>query len=430
MRILHLVHQYMPEHVGGTELYAQTLARYQIQDGHSVALFCPSSLPSTGSPMAQDEDGLRVYRAGIGAHGRSQVFRNTFANKQLDQAFTAVLAQETPDIIHIQHLMGLPFSLVDQIEAAAIPFVITLHDYWYGCANAQLITNYDGAICPGPNKFYVNCGRCAVARSEKGNLSWLAPVASPMMGYRNGRLRQIIAKADAVIAPTHFVRQTYCEMGITGDNIIVVQHGIEVPHKKIETLLSQKEPRRPGTLRIGYIGSLGHQKGVHNLITAVNQLPHQDVRLTLYGGLDAFPNYVAQLKQDAQHPGIHFAGRIARDEIWAALANLDAIVMPTLWYEASPLTIQEAFAVKTPIVASRIGAMPEKISHDVDGLLVPPGDVTALRDALLNLLHNPALLPRLRDGIQPVYTMAKQVKEIQALYGKLRRRTVQGRSVL
>ncbi len=418
LRIFHIVHQYMPEHVGGTELYAQTLAHYQIQAGHSVALFCPSGYPPSETPEPQNEDGLRVYRAGIGPHGRSQVFRNTFAHKQLDRAFAAVLAQENPDIIHIHHLMGLPFSLIDRITAVSVPIVITLHDYWYGCANGQLVTNYDGAICPGPSKTYLNCGRCAVARSGKQNLRWLAPAAAPLMAYRNGRLRRIIAQANAVIAPTCFVQQIYREMGISGDNIIHIQHGIEVPQQEIDALLSQKTPRPPDTLHIGYIGSLGRPKGVHNLITAVNQLPRDGVKLTLYGGLDAFPDYVAQLQQDAQHPGIHFAGRVAREKIWGELANLDILVMPTLWYEASPLTIQEAFAVKTPILASRIGAMPEKITHNVDGLLVPPNDTAALRDSLLALLRDPSLLPRLQAGIQPVYTMAEQVKEIEALYGK------------
>ncbi len=407
----------MPEHVGGTELYTQTLARYQVQMGHSAAIFTPSATTPTGTaPSAQDEDGVRVYRAGLGAHGRFQVFRNTFSNKQLDGAFTAVLAQEKPDIIHIQHLMGLPPSLIERIQAAAIPYVITLHDYWYGCANAQLIANDSGDICAGPDKTYRNCGRCAIARAGKANLAWLSPMVAPLMRYRNGRLRRIITQAYKVIAPTRFVQTIYQQMGFPDDNFIVIQHGIEVPEEKIERILRERPSSPPHTLHIGYIGSIAHQKGIHHLITAVNQLPHDGVKLTLYGGLDAFPEYVAHLRQLIRHPGIQLAGRIARDKIWAAFASFDVVAMPTLWYEASPLTIQEAFAVKTPIVASRIGAMPDKITHGIDGLLVPPGDVDALRAALLSLLENPTLLPQLQSGIKPVYTMTQQARDINIVY--------------
>ena len=162
----------MPHHVGGTELYTQTLACYQAQLNHSVAIFSPSPERAVSEGLlAQDEDGVRIYRAPIGLQSRTQVFRNTFANKSLDEAFTSVLAQEQPDIIHIQHLMGLPPSLFNHIEAADIPYVITLHDYWYGCANAQLITNDTGEICAGPDKTYRNCGRCAIARAGKDNLT-------------------------------------------------------------------------------------------------------------------------------------------------------------------------------------------------------------------------------------------------------------------
>ncbi|MBE2223265.1 MAG: glycosyltransferase [Anaerolineae bacterium] len=249
-------------------------------------------------------------------------------------------------------------------------------------------------------------------------MTWLSPTVAPLMAYRNRRLCHIITQAGQVIAPTHFVQTVYEQMGVPTENVMVVPHGIEVPHQKIEAILAKRPFPPKNTLRIGYIGSIAQQKGVHNLIAAVNQLPKEGVKLTIYGGLDDFPEYVAQIKASAQHPGIHFAGRIPREEIWDAFASFDVVVMPTLWYEASPLTIQEAFAVKTPIIASRIGAMPEKITDGVDGLLVPPGDVAALHTALLSLKENPARLAQLRAGIQPVYTMTEQVKDIIDVYRK------------
>ncbi|MEZ4517888.1 MAG: hypothetical protein R3C44_14085 [Chloroflexota bacterium] len=83
MRVLHLVHQYAPEHVGGTELYAQTLAQAQTRRGDEVAVFTPSSL-STGNDLdITDENGLTVYRMPVGQRSSTAVFRSTFGNSRL-----------------------------------------------------------------------------------------------------------------------------------------------------------------------------------------------------------------------------------------------------------------------------------------------------------------------------------------------------------
>ncbi|MFQ5436996.1 MAG: glycosyltransferase, partial [Anaerolineae bacterium] len=187
--------------------------------------------------------------------------------------------------------------------------------------------------------------------------------------------------------------------------------------EQIARISQEQEQAGPSAgLHIGYIGSIAPQKGIHILIDAVNQLPAQDITLTLYGGLDAFPGYVAQLRHMARHPGIRFAGRIARAEVWEALAACDVVVMPTLWYESSPAVIDEVMAVRTPIIASHIGSMPEKIRHAKDGLLFPVGDAKALAQILGGLHQSPNQLARLRAGIRPVRTMDEHVQDILDLY--------------
>jgi len=422
MRILHLVHQYMPGHVGGTELYTQAIAHHQMKLGHQTAVFVPSSQPATSLlPQPQMESGVRIYRIPVGPRSRGQVFRDTFYQPRLLRALGGVLAEERPDLVHVQHLMGLPLALIDAIGQKGIPLVISLHDYWYGCANAQLITNDTSTICAGPGPGMFNCGRCALARAGQGGFLWLAPLVAPLMSYRNARLRRVLLQAGAVISPTHFVLRTYRTMGLPTDNMAVIPHGIEVPQSQIEQIWRERPQRSPAQpLNVGYVGSLGWQKGVHHLIEAVNGLPPDQVRLSLYGNLEAFPDYVARLRQEASHPQIHFMGRVDRQALWPALAALDVLVLPTLWYEASPLIIQEAFAVKVPLLASRIGALPEKIRDGVDGLLFPPGDVVALCALLQELIESPQKLDVLRNNILPVRTIQDQIQEIDALYHTLR----------
>jgi glycosyltransferase involved in cell wall biosynthesis len=412
MRILHIVHQFMPDKVGGTELYTQTIARFQVRQGHEVTIFTPSAA-ITSFPEPEIEADVRVYRVPVETRQAIQVFGSTFGHGQLERGLTAVLRREQPDLVHIQHLMGLPIRLVNQINKANIPYVMTLHDYWYGCANGQLITNDSNVICDGPNR-WINCGRCALARAGQSRLASLAPAVAPVMALRHRLLQNVLREARVVIAPTHFVRQIYQQLGLSTPQMIVLPHGIEYP-----TTLPPRQEHAFDTLRIIYVGSLAWQKGIHHLIAAVNQLPTESVELLIFGALDTFPDYTAHLRQISHHPGISFGGHISRPALWGELVNADVGVLPTLWYEASPLTIDEMFAARLPIVASHIGSMTEKIQDGVNGLLFPPGDVEALRKLLHCLLVDVSLRNKLRAGIRPVRTMIEHLAEVTAVYNTI-----------
>jgi glycosyltransferase involved in cell wall biosynthesis len=412
MRILHLVHQYMPDKVGGTELYTQTAAQFQIERGDEAAIFTPTAAASQ-FPEPEVEKGIRLYRVPVGPRSAGQVFSGNFRQSQLSQAWTAVLAQEQPDLVHIQHLMGLPFSLVQQLWRAGIPYLITLHDYYYFCANAQLFTNDSDQICDGPN-MGLNCGRCALARAGLPAFTPLAAPLAPLFIWRNRQLRQIAQRARRLIAPTEFVRQLYIKAGFPPEKIQVIGHGIHWPPDLPQAAKTTAKP-----LHIVYAGGLAWQKGVHLLVTAVNQLPHDAVRLTIAGDPTAFPAYSQSLVQLARHPHIHFPGKLDRRQLWALLAEADVVVVPSLWHETASLIIQEAFAAGTPVIASRVGALPERVNEGVDGLLFPVGDGAALQRLLSQLCGDPDLLAHLRRGIQSPRTVEQHLVELTAVYQEI-----------
>ncbi len=417
MRILHVVHQYPPANLGGTELYTQGLARRQTAAGHEVAVCCPEAALGP-SPVALEE-GVRVYRLGRGRRGRAAVFLSTLASHDLAGAFDALLVEERPEIVHVQHLMGLPASLVGRVAVAGIPYLITLHDYWYGCANAQLLTNYDGTVCAGPDPRFHNCGRCALARAGLNGVGFLASAVAPLMARRNRLLRPVFAGAAAILSSTAFVRQAYAAMGFPVERVRILPLGID-PGDDPAAPRAPRPPRPAGApLRLGYVGGLSRQKGVHHLIAAVNQLPEGAVTLAIYGDLDAFPDYAAELRRAAIHPGIQFKGVASRAELWPALAELDALVAPTLWYETFSLVVHEAFAAGVPVIASRIGVMPEVVREGVDGLLFPPGDAPALAALLRELIQSPERLEALRRAIRPAWTADDHAAALQALYDEV-----------
>ncbi len=415
MRILHLVHQYPPQHIGGTEFYTQWLTRELQRRGHTLAVFHRCSGEGTGI-MRRTEDGIDVWSAWDGSMMPNGRFLSTFKNKALSNAFAHVLEQTKPDCVHIQHLMGLPAQLVHQIRAANIPYVVTLHDYYTFCANAQLITNDTNELCDGPN-YWLNCAKCALVRAGKPPSNWLTPAIAPILAWRQKLLQPLLQYAQCTIAPSHFVRKMVAQAGLPVENMRVVVHGIQMPDTEMGIKLAEAA-KRPFTppLRIAYIGGISWQKGVHVLITAVNQLPQHNIQLTIYGDTMSFPEYVTELRTQIQHANITLAGRVDRSALWDALAQTDIVVISSLWYETSSLIIQEAFAANVPVIATNLGAMPEKVTHGVNGLLVPPGDAAALAKQLQAIAQHPEKLIQLRQGIEPVRTIRGHVDSIETIY--------------
>ncbi len=404
MRILHILHQYVPEKVGGTELYTQTLARHQVERGHQVAIFTPVAT-NDHWPQPQLEAGTRVYRMPVGQRTATAVFRSNFHHTPLVESYALVQQREKPDLVHLQHLMGLPWQIAHTITA---PLIVTLHDYWFLCANAQLITNYDSTICPGP-KAWLNCARCALARGGHPGAWPLIPALAPLFAYRHVHLRRILQKAHTLIAPSRFTAGVHAQMGMPASKIKVIPHGIQIPES-----LPERQPHEG--LHIAYIGGLAWQKGVHVLIAAVNGLPPTGFKLSIFGDPTPFPAYVAQLKQQVRHPGIQFYGRLPHAQLWQTLSSVDLLVVPTLWYETSSLIIQEAQAAGVPVLASRIGAVQERLRHGVDGFYFPPGDAGALQELLQQFGQQPDLLAQLRAGITPVTTIQEHVENVLNTY--------------
>jgi glycosyltransferase involved in cell wall biosynthesis len=157
---------------------------------------------------------------------------------------------------------------------------------------------------------------------------------------------------------------------------------------------------------------------LHIVIDAFNEISGS-AELIIAGDETKFPDYVRDLQRRAAHPDIHFAGRLNRSEVWQTLVNSDVVVVPSLWFETFSMLTHEAFAVGKPVIASAHGALEEAIRHNVDGLLIPPGDVSAWHAAMQRLVDNPDLLARLQTNVRPPITLEEHVDQVEALYTQL-----------
>jgi glycosyltransferase involved in cell wall biosynthesis len=414
MRIALVVHRFPPGSLAGTEVYVRNLAR-TLAKRHEVFVFYRDD--RDGTTFYEEHKEREGYQTWV--VGRKTIqeqlnpvapFRDTLFNPDVEAAFERFLDETEPDLVHFHHVMWLSYRLIAHAKRRGLPTLLTLHDYWFICPNSQLIWP-DGQICRG-NKLGLNCTHCLTAHSEKAWVKRIRPAILPVVWLRDALVRRAALTADRLIAPSRFLISKYAEEGFASERFQWLENGIDVA--RIRGFERQPAGDR---LRVTYLGTLAWHKGVDVLVRAASTLSPEGFRLRVFGSLDnIFPEYVARLREAANSAHTTFDGRLPNDLVGKVLAETDVLAVPSIWYENSPVVIQEAFAAGVPVMASRVGAMTEKIDHERDGLLVAPGDVDAWRAALERLLDEEGLLEQLQAGITPVLTNQEHVEKIERIY--------------
>lgn len=428
MKIVLPVHHFLPRYTAGAELYTYRLARWLRHHGHDVEVVAVESVdhekPGVLDVTSDTFDGIPVYRLHFNWHAQERHWE--YDNPLIGEWFARYLEQERPDLVHFQagYLMGI--APLRAAAAAGLPTVLTLHDYWFICPRWTLLRG-DGALCCAVPDDPAECAWCL--RLDRRRFRLPERVTGGMFGnmlqcagfdpgresiaLRRKALLSSLALLDAVVAPSRFLAQQV-RAYVQPERLHVSRPGLDL------TLFSDvQRDKEHRTLRIGFIGQIAPHKGVHLLIAAFQKVQARFVRieLHLYGGLTANPGYVARLRRmAAKDPRIHFHGRIENTSVPATLASLDAIVVPSIWYENSPLAIMEAHAAGTPVVTADIGGMAELVRDGVDGLHFRFNDATDLARVLQQLVDEPDLLSRLRSGIQQPRSIDEEMVQVLAIY--------------
>jgi len=145
-----------------------------------------------------------------------------------------------------------------------------------------------------------------------------------------------------------------------------------------------------------YVGRLAKVKGVDTLMKAFCLVSeYGEVHLDVFGSGSERENLEKLVRELGVDERVHFHGAIPQDEVYRAFAKADVAVVPSR-EEPFGLVVIEAMSVGTPVVASRVGGIPEILRDGVDGSLVPPEDPEALAAAIIRLLKDDAL--RLQMG--------------------------------
>lgn len=443
MKILFVLHQYLPRHVTGTEQYVRSLAHWLRQAGHDVHVFAYEPLIQYAAPgrdwFAQDElvEGIPVHRCSV--HPRHSANRELgeYENPLVGAMFARWFARHAFDVVHVFHLRNIGLEAVREPRRRGVPVVVHLMDFWFLCPNFLLLRR-DGRLCEGPPDGGFGCLPC-MDPTLAGDVDReaLRPVLEPFAALppprsglaptvarraqalvaRKENLFAALAAADAVIAPSRFLRGKYEAQGFPAGVIRHLPYGLDATRGATRPAAPAR--RDDGRLRVGYIGSISEHKGVHVAIAAVRALPRDDVQLDVHGDLDSHPGYSDELRRLAgDDPRIAFRGRFEPDQLGTVLAEIDCLVAPSLWYENTPFSVLEALNFGLPVLASDLGGITEIVGGGRNGLLFPAGDAPALGAAIARLAVDRDLLGRLAAGAS-VPDVTDDVRALEALYREL-----------
>ena len=441
MRVLHAIHDFLPRHRAGAEIYAAALCR-ELGRRHHVTIVAADYDPACphGELRWRLHDGLSVVEVVNNWRGAfTDSYRSPLITRRLEQLLDVV----RPEILHVHSLLNLSLDLPALARRHGIEVVGTLHDYTLVCpSGGQRLHRAEAHVCHDiePER----CARCfsqsvfhaklaagavsstAATRRAAAALRTHAPRLATLASRAAGaaavpiRPTDITARLDAaraaidafsmLVSPSESMAEEYRRLGVPPDRLRVSDYGFATQPRV--TRLAQ--PGQP--LRAAYMGTLVWHKGVHVILDALRHLPHDAIEVTIFGEPRVSPDYVSALQRQAAGLAVRFAGAFDDGQRAALLACVDVLIVPSLWLENSPLVIHEAFMAAVPVIASRIGGITGLVDDGVNGLLVEPGSAAALAAALRKVCADPALLQRLSANAPAVKTIAQDASEWEARY--------------
>lgn len=445
MKILQVVHSFLPYTVAGTEVYTYRLSK-ELMKRHEVAIFfrINDRRKKEYALVESSADGMQLYAINH-TFRHSSSFKDTYDDRGVDKVFGCLLDKIKPDIIHIQHLLFLSLGIIDEANNRGIPVVFTVNDYWLFCHKGQLLNNnlkvcdkidLSGCIdclkpqlCIRKNSLALydilrkRAPKIILQFFKESYIRFMEQFVlkkqqlNDLMSARAERVTKRIPNIDRFIAPSFFIRSKFIELGIPENKIIFCQYGID------KTQLTPNDSLVSFPVKFGYIGTLLPMKGIDLLISAFRNVRGDNLVLSVYGRVVAYAGYEdfdKKIKRSVScDRRIRLMGEIKNNDIAYAMRQMDVLVVPSIWPENSPLVIQEAFAMHKPVLASRTGGIKELVRDGVDGLLFKPGDGKDLEEKIRCLAANPDLIKNFKFNIPYIKSIEDNAREMESIYKEL-----------
>lgn len=418
MKILHIASGDFFSTYGGGQVYVKNIVDEMIRQGLDVAVL--SFVGKENTIIQQNYKGIPLWEIGKQA---------TISDIE------DLLRSISPNLIHTHSNEVYLCTLGQRLQ---IPVVITAHHGGILCPAGTLM-NADDAICK-TTLSHKNCLKCCLANIRTGRgwypvakllpkktyiglgkrlqkmpfMPFITPIGSVALAIENkiNEWQTICDKATKIIAPSNAIAYAMFRNGLACDKVSVIPHGIpKALPNAVPTKIGDK-------IRFFYVGRICRVKGVHVLLEAFNRIKNSNkAELHIVGGAGnkSEERYMQSLRHRYQSPNIIWHGKVPADKVFETIKDYDVMVHPAIFLEVFGLNIAEALAMNKPVLATRCGGAEMQIKERVNGWLVAPNDVQALRTKMEEIVEQGVTIDTtvLHEN---VISINEHVKEILNIY--------------
>ena len=384
---------------GGTQHHCDDLAG-ALQPDHEVFLLTPH-----GRALA-----LREWTAGSWHevqrwHPAARWSVEQFRTDEMTDAMADLISRLDIDLVHVHHLVGQTFDVVEVAEAMGVPVVVTVHDYYLACPALNLLDE-KGTFCGGtctPGE-----GKCQTPEP------WVprgTPLKHNLVHPWQAETTRLIAGATAVIAPSDVARSVLAAAldPALAAQIEVIEHGLDVPRSELAAA-----PDADAPVKVLLAGAVSVAKGAQVLRRMIEADVAGELAFEVLGQVDP-----------GQMPGlvdlpVRWHGAYDRDHFPTRLARIRPafVAVLSVWPETYNYVVTEAWAAGVPVVAGTLGAPGERTSRTGAGLVVdltdPAGAVAAIVAAARDERQYNEMVRR--ATATPVRSTAEMAREYRDLY--------------
>lgn len=378
---------------GGSEKYYFELAKLLKSHGHTVAFF---SMKNENNIKTGDREYF-VDEIDMNTGSKFEAL-NVIYSKKNKALMEKALEEFKPDIVHINNFQRqLSASIIDAVKEKNIPLIMTAHDLNSICPASIML--YNGEVCEDCiTKGYTSCIKKKCIKNS---------MLKSVLGYIEKKyydLHKIFCKVDCIISPSEFNKNQLLKGKLKCNDITVIHNFVNETEKTDYTL-------GDGAF---YFGRLSKEKGILNLIEAINNIP--GARLIIAGDGPERENIQAYIKEHKLENRITLLGYLNQNDIRENIRKCRFVTVPSIWYENCPYSILETMEIGKPIIGSKIGGIPELIQDGINGFTYEHNDVTKLTNILMKLFGNDETVKQFSKNSKQIFI---QNYSAEAYYNKL-----------
>jgi glycosyltransferase involved in cell wall biosynthesis len=398
-RVAILSHSHPSLTKGGAEIAADTLFRGLREVGVEAIMISACSEDQLDRiDLGRDEFAL-PYRAGL----YDQFYH--ISPVAVRRSLIELLQRERIDILNAHHFLHAGLGVFTDVAAAGIKVVYTIHEFLAICHNhGQLVTRGPQALCDGPSP--AACRGCYPEHSRQ------------QFAMRQHHVGEALSHVAAFVSPSRFVADKMIENGVPAERMTVIENGI--PLRGPVPAIAAHSDRR--VWKFGYFGQINPFKGIEVILDACAVIA-RDKDLATRVAIVVHGNFVGQSDEFVEgfeeavkeYRFLIYRGAYDNRTVGRLMAACDYVVLPSTWWENSPVVIQEAYHARRPVICTGIGGMAEKVVDRVTGLHFERGDAGGLADSIAEAA-DPVLYRQLQEALPAAHAPSAMASRYVALF--------------